>query len=111
MYIVDEFTVGFLEKSNRWLWKESCVTYYWCDKARKHMCVTDRHDMALAVKVPLNPSTTNQPTVGFKLIKTFINVLLDSATENADQYQDARTCSLILLYTIFKISPWSRTTG
>ena len=27
----------------------------------KHMCVTDRHDMTLAVKVPLNPNTTNQP--------------------------------------------------
>ena len=28
----------------------------------KHMCVTDRHDMTLAVKVALNPNTTNQPT-------------------------------------------------
>ena len=26
------------------------------------MCVTDRHDMTLAVKVALNPNTTNQPT-------------------------------------------------
>ena len=25
------------------------------------MCVTDRHDMTLAVKVALNPSKTNQP--------------------------------------------------
>ena len=25
------------------------------------MCVTDRHDMTLAVKVALNPDTTNQP--------------------------------------------------
>ena len=25
------------------------------------MCVTDRHDMTLAVKVALNPNTTNQP--------------------------------------------------
>ena len=24
------------------------------------MCVTDRHDMTLAVKVALNPNTTNQ---------------------------------------------------
>ena len=24
------------------------------------MCVTDHHDMTLAVKVPLNPKTTNQ---------------------------------------------------
>ena len=26
------------------------------------MCITDRHDMTLAVKVALNPNTTNQPT-------------------------------------------------
>ena len=26
------------------------------------MCVTDRHDMTLAVKVALNRYTTNQPT-------------------------------------------------
>ena len=25
------------------------------------MCVTDRHDMTLAVKVALNPNKTNQP--------------------------------------------------
>ena len=25
------------------------------------MCVTDRHDMTFAVKVALNPNTTNQP--------------------------------------------------
>ena len=27
------------------------------------MCVTDRHDMTLAVKVALNVNTTNQPTI------------------------------------------------
>ena len=27
------------------------------------MCVTDRHDMTLAVKVALKPNTTNQPTI------------------------------------------------
>ena len=27
------------------------------------MCVTDRHDMTLGVKVALNPNTTNQPTL------------------------------------------------
>ena len=30
-----------------------------CEKARKHICVTDRHDITLAVKVALNPNTTN----------------------------------------------------
>ena len=44
------------EKSSRWLWKEM----YWCEKASNHMCVTDCHDMTLAVKVALNPNTTNQ---------------------------------------------------
>ena len=37
----------------------------WCEKARKHMCVTDRHDRTLVVKVALNPNTTNQPTDSF----------------------------------------------
>ena len=30
------------------------------------MCVTDRHDMTLAVKVALNPNTTNQPSTGVR---------------------------------------------
>ena len=46
-------------KSSRWLWKEK-LCKYWCEKARKHICVTDRHDTTLAVKVALNPNTTNQ---------------------------------------------------
>ena len=29
------------------------------EKARKHICVTDRHDMTLAVKVALNSNTTS----------------------------------------------------
>ena len=48
------------EKSSRWLWKEK-LCKYWCEKARKHICVTDSHDMTLTVKVALNPNTTNQP--------------------------------------------------
>ena len=46
------------EKSSRWLRKEK-LCLYWCEKARKHKCVTDRHDMTLAVKVALDPNTTN----------------------------------------------------
>ena len=46
------------EESSQWLWKEKL---FWCEKARKHMCITDSHDMTLAVKVALNPNTTNQP--------------------------------------------------
>ena len=45
------------EKSSQWLWKEK-LCQYWCQKARKHMCVTDHHDMTQAVKVTLNPNTT-----------------------------------------------------
>ena len=51
------------EKSSWLLWKEK-LCQYWCEKARKHMCVTDGH-MTLAVKVALNPNTTNQPTHPF----------------------------------------------
>ena len=36
---------------------------YWCEKARKHMCVTDRRDMTLAFKVGLNPKASNQPRI------------------------------------------------
>ena len=55
------------EKSSRWLWKEK-LCFYCYEKARKHMCVADRHDMTLAVKVALNPNTTNQPFFGIKVI-------------------------------------------
>ena len=50
------------------MWEKWSVAFernlcqHWCEKARKHMCVTDRHDMTLAVKVALNLNTTNQPT-------------------------------------------------
>ena len=55
------------EKSSRWLWKKSSVNYC-CEKARKHMCVTGCHDMALAVKVVLNANTTNQPDLNTCII-------------------------------------------
>ena len=29
----------------------------------KHLCVTDRHDMTLAVKLALKPNTTNNPLI------------------------------------------------
>ena len=40
--------------------KKSCVS----TGVRKpgNTCITDRHDMTSAVKVVLNPNTTNQPT-------------------------------------------------
>ena len=54
------------EKSSRWLWKGK-LCWYWCETARKHICVTDRHDMTLAVKVALNPNTTNNQSNRDKL--------------------------------------------
>ena len=42
------------EKGTRWFWKEKLCSY-WCEKARKHICVTDSHDMTLVVKVALTP--------------------------------------------------------
>ena len=43
-----------------YLSSNTCVYFpAWCEKARKHMCVIDRNDMTLAVKVTLNPNTTN----------------------------------------------------
>ena len=41
---------------------ERRLCWYWCEKARKHVCVIDRHNMTSAVKVAFNPSTTNQPS-------------------------------------------------
>ena len=49
-------------KSSWWLWREK-FCYYWREKARKHMCVTDRHDMTLTVKV--NAYATNQQQTYF----------------------------------------------
>ena len=37
--------------------KKSCISTG-VRKPGKHMCVTDCHDMTLAVKVALNPNTT-----------------------------------------------------
>ena len=37
------------------------------------MCINERHDMTLAVKVALNPSTSNQPVLFTKQI----NLLLE----------------------------------
>ena len=45
--------------------KKSCVRNG-VRKPGKNMCVTDRHDMTLAVKVALNANTTNQPTIIYR---------------------------------------------
>ena len=55
------------EKRSRWLWKEK-LCWYWCEKARKYICVTNHHDMTLAVNVALNPNTTN--ITNFRLFQT-----------------------------------------
>ena len=53
------------------LGKSGLNTYllYWCEKARKHMRVTDRHGMTLAVKVALNPNTNKQTNKRISLVK------------------------------------------
>ena len=64
-----------------------------------HICVTDCHDMTLAVKVALNPNTTNQPITGkekhwkrmeswllhFPLSQNFIQKWLSSDLLRVDQ--------------------------
>ena len=52
--------------------KKSCVST--CEKARKHICITDRHDMTLGIKVVLNPNTTNQYKEIVCLVKILYNV-------------------------------------
>ena len=39
---------------------ERMLCWYWCERTRKHMCVTNHHDVTLAVKVALNLNTINQ---------------------------------------------------
>ena len=51
------------------------------------MCVTDRHDMTLAVKVALKPDTTNQPTHQPDFLTTLKKMPFESIMgkgENAD---------------------------
>ena len=58
--VFSPLTSEAFDKSSRWLWKDSCLSIG-VKKARKHMCITDHHDMTLAVKVALNPiNTINQ---------------------------------------------------
>ena len=58
MTLQDQTSCTKLSEST--LYNHHILTILWCEKARKHMCVTDRHDMTSAVKVALNPNTTNQ---------------------------------------------------
>ena len=48
------------------------------------MCVTDHHDMTLAVKVALNPNTTNEPT-------NYFNTLHDKYTGSWVANRDSLT--------------------
>ena len=66
-------------KSSRWLWKEK-LCKYWCEKARKHICVIDRHDMTLAVKVALNPNTTKSK-VSYESYQMLSPILLFGTTD------------------------------
>ena len=44
------------------------------------MCVTDRHDMTLAVKMVLNPNTTNQPIEVSSVSSQFVVIIIICAT-------------------------------
>ena len=52
------------------------------------MCITDRHDMTLAVKVVLNPNTTNQQTILQKIAMKNIwyGKYLTKMSHNKGQY-------------------------
>ena len=43
------------------------------------MCVTDRHDMTLAVEVALNPNTTNQPDAILEIQAKLLSTVLAGA--------------------------------
>ena len=47
------------EKSSRWLWKESCVSFGMGKPG--NICVTDRPVMTSAVKMALNLNTNKSP--------------------------------------------------
>ena len=66
------------EKSSQWLRKEN-LCQYWYEKARKHICFTDRHDMTLSVKVVLNPNTTNQPAFSHNVFYSYISLVRQKA--------------------------------
>ena len=86
------------EKSSRWLWNEKLCQYL-CEKARRYMCVTDRYDMTLAVKLALIPNTTNQP-IKCNLRNSLYSHLL--FVESGKDKQGISVCRLILVYTYCK---------
>ena len=67
------------------------LTVLGCEKARKHICVTDRHDMTLAVKVALNPKTTNHLTV----LKQSIILTLGGQCYSHNPYQQGESLGVI----------------
>ena len=48
------------------------------------MCISDRHDMTLAVKVTLNPNTTNQPVKAFVDDKINVTIKLKFVSESIE---------------------------
>ena len=59
------------EKSGQWLWNEK-LSQYRCQKARKQACVTDHHDMTLAVKMTLNSNTNKRTNIQTEVLKNFL---------------------------------------
>ena len=71
----------FASQTSPWFYVSAVHSVFCCEEARKHMCVTDRHDVTLAVKVVLNPNTTNQPNSWQRAVGgiPFITILSDSS--------------------------------
>ena len=63
------------------------------------MCITDHHDMALAVKVALNPNTTNQPNFLLLVILWYVQRPSQKVIKGNNGYFLALLC-LTLYHTI-----------
>ena len=67
------------------------------------MWVTDRHDMTLAIKVALNPSTTTQPNVSKKLYNWLVIHILQGFLQRIykllEKQQEVLMTLLLLLPT------------
>ena len=75
-------------------------------KYRKHMCVTDRHDMSLAVKVAINPNITNQPSknVSFQSQERFLTTCnrISKLCPKGQREKLLVTSNFSLFHSVFK---------
>ena len=74
--------------------KEVVKVLVW--KARKHMCVTDCHDMTIGVKVALNPNTINQSIYRY-IIKRYTRFIVTSTSLIGFAFTLSQTTNFVLL--------------